>query len=536
MSSALTTYFATQYDGKGADQAKAGIVGVQQSLKGISAEASGVGTNYEGLMNKMERPLGRVAFHGLAADILASNSAMTSAGGATGMLAQGLHAVGNAAMFAGGEFAVFAIAGVAVYELYEHLVNKSKDLEKAAQDSAKSSADEAVAYNQVAEQLMNMDPKYKDIAERLKNQEKGSRAAAIEILNKAMAEERETAAAETASKTTKDYNDKMAAENERLAQLSNSYEGHLAAQRKFVENTNQQSEAVENLRKKEDNLKIILNNVKSLTDLDAQKKSKPNTAEENQANAIIEKRNLSMKTSVELTKDMAIEQERLEAAINQYIKTTGPVEKQYYAQKIVGLSNVLAKEKATLQEEKNLAKQKEDMYKKEAAISNKYLDAAASAVEMHGKKIVFNGKKFLGQEIADAADQAAMYLQIQAFKYFGAGNYAMGIAAMAGAVAVKGVGAIAAAEFGSSSGGDTGTSASSAPSSSPATTSDSLSSESAASNVRPMNLSIQVNALHAGTAQELGVQLCKLINQAVDISGAQLKATTVQAGGNWVAV
>jgi hypothetical protein len=237
---------------------------------------------------------------------------------------------------------------------------------------------------------------------------------------------------------------------------------------------------------------------------------------------------MTMNEAVMALMDTEIRRSELE---NQFINTNSPKKAEAIQKEIDGINALASAYESQISKLQTIQKAEESVMKQRASIMLRYMAPVESSWEMHGKKLVFNARKFLAEELRLVADQAATYLAIASVKYFSSGNYAMGALAAAGAITVKALAGAGAALLGG--GGSEAESSPSVGSTSSPSLSESVGNDTAQAS-RPMNINIQVNALHAGTAEQLGVQLVKLINTAQDVAGASLKATTLQTG-SWMA-
>ena len=90
----------TTYDGTGLKAAASDMKDFESSTGNIGGNLEGVGTKYDGLLHRMERPIGRQAFQMMATDALMGSEAIGKATAGSTALAEGFHALGAAAMFA----------------------------------------------------------------------------------------------------------------------------------------------------------------------------------------------------------------------------------------------------------------------------------------------------------------------------------------------------------------------------------------------------------------------------------------------------
>jgi hypothetical protein len=515
----------SQSNTTGLSKVTSGLKDLESGVASASDQSEKLGMNYEALGKKMERPLGRVAFHGLASDILGANGAMEKAGSATGALTSGLHALGDAAIFAGGEFAMIAIGAVAVYEIYEKLHSRSVE----------TTADFKTNLQSMIENRESMKGLVEDTSKyiSLTVQEKNAIIENTGALKKQIIEKANSAKLDAES--TKDANDRKIAaldayEAAKKGNTANEvYRNSLAGLRaqglQVIDIDKQRASITE--KNSEATLKLAAAN-NLLNEMDKKDSGKKNDSSLiNEVNDAIMKRNASMKSSITIMESLQVQEGKLSNAEKQFIATTDPIKKKSLADEIQGLNKKIQAERETLNKSREIEKQEEAVLKKRAASYDKYLSAAADSVEAHGKKIVFNGKQFLGEELKDAANQAATYLEIQAAKYFGSGNYAMGAAALAAAAAVKLAAAAGAALLESSdSGGDINSSSSSS------TASDStLSDSSNTTSSQGTTLTINVSAMHVGSTASLAKFLGDVINEGVSQNNVKIKATQIVGRG-----
>ena len=524
MSSNMTAIFDTQYNGQGATAAKAGIRGVSDEVAGISTVSAATGTNFDSLFTKMERPLGRVAFHGLAQDMLMTQNAMGGVNGSTGVLAGTLHGLVNGLGILGGEFTMVAIGAIAVYEIYEKLFNKTQDVNKVQSDNAKSSADQSVEYAKVAEQLRGLGPQYEKAASEMEKHSASAKKDALEILSKENASFKDAGAsllnADATNKTTK----ATLAQEVAVGHLTGTLEDYNKKVDLVVASDKNLAKAKSQLTEREQQLFEVTKSVNALTDKSSKK---VDTSAEKEVNDLLVKRADSMKKVSTLTSELAANQSKLSAATSNFMNAVTPIEKKYYADKIILLNKDIESENSNLSKRKTIEREQEASYKRQATSIDKYLTVASDSVTTHGKKIVFEGRKFLGEELEDAANQASSWLLIQAAKYFGAGNYAMAALAAAGAITVKELGAIGAAALDASAGGDT--SDTSAATTTPSTSTATATSPSAttASSQPNTNLTIVVQGPNLVNETDLSKRIVELANVGVNRLGLRLGSTSI---------
>ena len=492
----------TEYNGQGLKMAKDDMQGFEAATKGANAATDGVSLNYEGLLKKMERPLGRQTFHLLAADALMGSEAMGKASSATGPLAAGFHALGNAAMFASPEIAGIAILLMGLVAIYQKVTEASGG----GAEAQRKHADALVKDSQAA----------KDAAESLKTL--GTITEAQYKALKSSGADKDTELRKMATKIElekKDIDSQVDLANREVIRR-----GDWAQGLGLVDKLNHLQEKQNNLQESQ----IIIGQA-----LSGQSKSR--TDEENKALTMkirhaeaIEKMNAPMMTYItaqQRINDLMDANLALEA---KYEKST-PEEQAAIQQRIDANKALITVDEEAIRKHDQIAKAEEAVLKKRASTYDKYLSQISDSVEVHGKAVVFNGRKFLGEELKDAANQAATYLEIQAAKYFASGNYGMGAAALAAAEAVKALASAGAAALDAGGNTDTGSSGSSAASASPAM-------DTPSSQTNNMNLQIVLEG-HTDVTQMLDM-LIKNVNARVQSGGVNLVSTSVlQSGGRF---
>lgn len=108
----------TSYTDTGLSQATSGVKNFSAAANSAS---NSTGTNFDGLFKRMERPLGRMAFAGLAEAALSSADGMKASSGAVVALERGFHTLGAALMFVNPELAFVAIAGAGLVAIFDKI-------------------------------------------------------------------------------------------------------------------------------------------------------------------------------------------------------------------------------------------------------------------------------------------------------------------------------------------------------------------------------------------------------------------------------
>ena len=134
MATTMTANFQTRFDSAGVDQFVSGMNKAENAAKNSGREAEASTSKFESLGKRLERPLGRTLFAGLASEMLSANEAGAATSGAMMATERGLHAVGIAAMFAGGGFATIIMIGAA---LVATILKISSATEKNAESTKK---------------------------------------------------------------------------------------------------------------------------------------------------------------------------------------------------------------------------------------------------------------------------------------------------------------------------------------------------------------------------------------------------------------
>ena len=133
----LGMHFSTTADRSGMDQVNAGL--------------QTTSTNYTGLLSKMERPLGRVAFATMASDLMGVQTAGRTA---TESLALGLKSVGMALMFVGGPISIVAIALTGMLAIYERVTAARKQTADVVSKEIDANTKAAASHRDAAKLLL----------------------------------------------------------------------------------------------------------------------------------------------------------------------------------------------------------------------------------------------------------------------------------------------------------------------------------------------------------------------------------------------
>jgi len=220
-------------------------------------------------------------------------------------------------------------------------------------------------------------------------------------------------------------------------------------------------------------------------------------------------------------------EERKNTLENQFIDTTSPKKAAAIEAEINNLNLLGQAYSGQISKLQAAARAEQSVLQQRAAIFNRYTMAVENSWEMHGKKLVFNARKFLAEELKVIADQAATALAIASVKYFASGNYAMGAVAAAGAITVRALAGAGAALLGGDSGGDVSTPDTSSGSS----LSSGVGETTQGPNVTKMGINVYVEGHILGGEKALGDALVDIINDRTIKDGKTLVATRVISGG-----
>jgi hypothetical protein len=508
----LTALFETKFDGSGATAAKAGFAGWQDGITKANNASKTLGTNYESMAEKLGKPIAKVAYRNVAMEAVAMSGALTGAGAAASGVTQVLSGVGSALIYIQPQIAMAAIAMVGLMAVYKSVSGtRSKNIENTRAHSEALVRD-AESARKSAEALKSLGAINDDLYTRL--------------INVSSAKEKELSVTREQIKKQVELADTYAESMKREKEASETMHGSASLNSRRNYNA-----ALEKQAELEKALIAIGETSAGVADRQNQSLAAQKDLRNLQTVAISQQQSqtMTMNEAVMALMDTEIRRSELE---NQFINTNSPKKAEAIQKEIDGINALASAYESQISKLQTIQKAEESVMKQRAAIILRYMAPVESSWEMHGKKLVFNARKFLAEELRLVAEQAKLYLAYAAAKYFHSGNIAMGTLALAGIAAVSAISGSVSTLLGG--GGSEAESSPSVGSTSSPSLSDSVGNETTQAS-RPMNINIQVNALHAGTAEQLGVQLVKLINTAQDVAGASLKATTLQTGGSWMA-
>ncbi len=110
----------SHYEGSGVQQATQGVDKLDNSLNKVEGSS-------DRLITKLERPIGRIAYGGLAESALSAASANAKLDGVTGTLHQTFHVLGSALLFVNPELGFLALGAAAIITIFAKLSNSVID-------------------------------------------------------------------------------------------------------------------------------------------------------------------------------------------------------------------------------------------------------------------------------------------------------------------------------------------------------------------------------------------------------------------------
>lgn len=116
MTTAMTVEFNTTYNGSGTQGMKNGMSEVENSVEKVEGSS-------DRLVYKLERPIGRIAYGGLAEAALGAAGANEKLDGVTGKLEQSFHVLGSSLLFVEPELGFLALGAAALVTLFVKLSN-----------------------------------------------------------------------------------------------------------------------------------------------------------------------------------------------------------------------------------------------------------------------------------------------------------------------------------------------------------------------------------------------------------------------------
>ncbi len=140
----------SHYEGSGVQQATQGVNQLDSSLNKVEGSS-------DRLITKLERPIGRIAYGGLAESALSAASANAKLDGVTGTLHQTFHVLGASLLFVNPELGFLALGAAAIVTIFAKLSNstaesaenvaKNVEIQRKLKNEYKESSDLLVKHN-----------------------------------------------------------------------------------------------------------------------------------------------------------------------------------------------------------------------------------------------------------------------------------------------------------------------------------------------------------------------------------------------------
>lgn len=445
----MTAVFDTQYDGQGANQFKTNMAQVDQSMQTAEKSATSFSTNYTAMGKKMERPLGRLAFAGLAESMIGGTDAMAGASHATVALEGGLHAVGNALLFVQPEFGLLAIGLAAVVTLFVKLTASSQENAENIQKAVSASAQQAKTYTDSADALKKAGIIDTEQVGILKNLSKASTEQIATTVKKIETERDHIksmiAEDEAIIASVRDQNEVKAAtadmivQKEKLTAITKASTGLLDYE------TAQQAKTATGIINNSKHLENQLKTYKELIELKAKmNKGGASDDDKKQVDAQIASMSKLGLSSDELTKKI-IQNDMKVMDMEKQITATNSKEKN--AQILADIDNY----NQVSQIEQEIINLKENSLEEQAKTLDKFIGIMSVADQKGGIDLVDNAKKTMGSIVSAVAAGYALQLSLQAIKDAASFNYAGAALDIAGAAAITMAGNTFASAMGGSS-------------------------------------------------------------------------------------
>ena len=416
MASDISLQVTTGYQGSGM---KAATQDMKNYGDQINKTANEAGTNFEGLFKRIERPLGVIAFSGIANELTNMGQKGENA---TVMLEHGLHAAGSALMFFNPLLGIGVIAATALFEAFHKDTQAGTELGDAIAKEAEE-ADKSTKSN-------------KDYADSLLRQG---------LITKQQAKDIDLLTAQQRGKTDNDLAQLLVTKNIAEAQLRLSKTGVAVglSQKQIAE----VMEGGLNVQKKYDDAlmayttgygpQAVKTEQEQTSALEKKYKALIMTLDAN--SKVIEQTKLKQQfgnIDLQLTNKI-IQMENETVQLTQKLARTKSIVEQKQLQTHIEYNN------KEVQSDKQLLNQKKTLYSQMAQEINQYTSAFASAWSVSNGKVLFNSGKFASEMIGKFAKMYATVLAMEAAKDIGVGNYGGAAVAIAESAIVESLGSIA---------------------------------------------------------------------------------------------
>ena len=485
MPSDIALQISTGYDGNGLKQATQDVKGFEQQ---VSTTASNSGMKLDSLFKRIERPLGMIAFSGIANDLVDMGSKGESAGM---MVEKGLHAAGNALMFFNPLLGIGVIAGTALYEALKKM-GEAAHLTKEEMDKLFNSNKQTAAEFRAAAEEAQKTGERNDVIKSLQDQAKALDNLTAHTKDEAKAEMDAARNRLNAINTGKDAAAIQEKQVNGMVSIEEQSRRSAIAQKEYNDAVKAYAAVLAD------------NSIKTTSDNDILKKRED----------IMHTLFLNTATLKDLQKELTDTTTNLDKIDSQIISTTEPKKLKALEDEREALIKLRDEIRNTDQIRNASATNAAKDYKKIGQAVEQMTQTTTAAL-VSGKE---SSKKVLAQMAADAikitAEQATAQLQIQATKDLSnPATIGIGIAEMAAIGIINGLaGGLGAAITGG--GGST-------PSASGATGQNNVTTPSAGGNTQPQT-QLMINVQGGVIDDNFAANLAKRLSDVVQFNGVQL--------------
>lgn len=141
MPSDIALNVATTYTDTGLKKASSDVKQLGDNVNKAGSQIENTSSKNEGLLKRLERPLGRTLYSGLAEQLFSADAATGKMTGATIGLERGFHAAGMAATFLGGSFASVILLGASLVSLFLKIAEATNISKESVEKETKTHRD-----------------------------------------------------------------------------------------------------------------------------------------------------------------------------------------------------------------------------------------------------------------------------------------------------------------------------------------------------------------------------------------------------------
>jgi hypothetical protein len=433
MPSDIALQISSQYQDSGLKQATASMQGFQNS---VQAASEGSGRSMDGLFKRLERPIGMIAFQGIANDLVGLGKNGESAGM---MVERGLHAAGVALMYFNAPLGISIIAVTAFYEVMMKMKGASEETAESIKKQTTELTNHAMAASGTAETLKQLGVISKETYDALMSDSAKSNADAMDKIKQVSKE------TDTAIKKTKASLAEMLKEQNSIVagseKMDSATQAYIHTSLGAINSDGQRAQKIKDLKDQLD--KLIATQEAANSILDQKKTPKDNKKDNAWMDDVIqaqERVSVSTMKLSDIKKQLAANDKKM--GIDEIAMSNASTKEQAddIKKKIDGLTkydDILKKHAIELDKD---TKKEDESYKKIGAAVESMMNTQVSAL-VSGKSTM---KQVLASMAADAikitADMATTQLKILAAKDLASPlTFGIGLAEMAAIGAINGI-------------------------------------------------------------------------------------------------